>query len=53
MTEQQNAKREAALAEAGRGRGGDKSAVVSEEEIASLGPRLDWVDAPAADEMEQ
>ena len=52
MAEQQNAKRQAVLGEVVRGRGADKNPpVVSAEELASLGPRLDWVDAPAA--MEQ
>ena len=52
LTEQQNAKRQAALSEAARGKGGDKPVLLSEEEQALLGPRLDWVDAPAADEMQ-
>jgi hypothetical protein len=53
MAEQQNAKRQAVLGDVVRGRGADKATpVVSAEELASLGPRLDWVDAPA-DAMEQ
>ena len=53
MLEQQNAKRQAVLGEVVRGRGGnDKNPpMVSSEELATLGPRLDWVDAAA--EMEQ
>ena len=50
LTEQQDAKRQAALSEAGKGKGGDKP--LSEEDQTLLGPRLEWVDAPAADEME-
>ena len=52
MAEQQSAKRQAVLGEVVRGRAADKSApMVSADELASLGPRLDWVDAP--DAMEQ
>jgi len=50
LTEQQNAKRQAALSEVARGKGGEKP--LSEEEQALLGPRLDWVDAPITDKME-